>query len=190
MTAIERWSAPLPGKGDECFASYGLHDAYDAWITYGFIDRDVPFVQSLSTTVDLPRTGIIRLGISAPEINETAISVRDLRTYIPPILSRKRKCLNIGAVLIPGSEAPRALRRALKLLIAALGAPRNRHRDLVMAAEEQIIDANLTYYAELRSLLKQLTLNNEMHSTIRANFVRLCDQQIARVRGYIGYAER
>ena len=124
-----------------------------------------------------------------PETHGIVVSVRDLRTYIPPILSRKRKCLNIGAVLIPGSEAPRALRRALKLLIAALGAPRNRHRDLVMAAEEQIIDANLTYYAELKSLLNRLTVDNEVHRAIRASFVRLCDGQIARVRNYIDYAE-
>src|SRR5437773_2231854 len=48
---VMRRSAPLPGKGDECFASYGLHDAYDTWISYGFVDEDVPFAQSLSTTV-------------------------------------------------------------------------------------------------------------------------------------------
>jgi hypothetical protein len=123
------------------------------------------------------------------DANETAISVRDLRTYVPPILSRKGKCLNAGAVLIPGPQAPRALRRALQLLISELGAPRNRHRDLVIAAEEQIVNANLTYYAELKALLKRLTVDNEVHRAIRASFVRLCDQQIARVRNYIGYAE-
>jgi hypothetical protein len=186
---VMRRSAPLPGNGDECFASYGLHDAYDTWISYGFVDEDVPFAQSLFTTVDLPRTGKIRLGLMTPETNGMVVSVRDLRTYIPPILSRKGKCLNIGAVLIPGPQAPRALRRALKLLIGELGAPRNRHRDLVIAAEEQIIDANLTYYAELKSLLKRLTVDNEVHRAIRASFVRLCEQQIARVRNYIGYAE-
>ena len=107
-----------------------------------------------------------------PETNGMVVSVRDLRTYIPPILSRKGKCLNIGAVLIPGPQAPRALRRALKLLIGELGAPRNRHRDLVIAAEEQIIDANLTYYDELQALLKRLTVDNEVHRAIRASFVR------------------
>jgi len=185
---VMRRSAPLPGKGDECFASYGLHDAYDSWITYGFVDEDVPFAQSLPTTVDLPRTGAIRLGFRASEANEPAISVRELRTYVPPILSRKGKCLNVGEVLIPGPQAPRALRRGLQRLISELGALRSRHRDLVIAAEEQIIDANLTYYAELKSLLERLTVDNEVHSTIRANFVRLCDQQIARIRGYISYA--
>src|SRR5207302_4427912 len=29
---VMRRSAPLPGKGDECFASYGFHDAYDTWL--------------------------------------------------------------------------------------------------------------------------------------------------------------
>ena len=186
---VMRRSAPLPGKGDECFASYGLHDAYDNWISYGFIDNDVPFAQSLSTTVDLPRTGKIRLGLTTPETDGMVVSVRNLRTYIPPILSRKRHCLNVGMVLIPGPQAPRMLRRALKLLIGELGAPRNRHRDLVIAAEEQIIDANLTYYAELKSLLKRLAVDNEVHRAIRAGFVRLCDQQIARLRNYIDYAE-
>lgn len=185
---VMRRSAPLPGKGDECFASYGLHDAYDSWISYGFVDRDVPFAQSLSMTVDLPRTGKIRLGLMPPETNGM-VSVSNLRTYIPPILSRKRHCLNVGMVLIPGPHAPRMLRRALKLLISELGAPRNRHRDLVTAAEEQIIHANVTYYVELKSLLKRLAVDHEVHRAIRASFVRLCDQQIERFRNYIGYAE-
>src|SRR5437763_2288203 len=42
----------------------------------------------------------IRLGLRASETNEPAISVRELRTYVPPILSRKGKCLNVGEVLI------------------------------------------------------------------------------------------
>jgi hypothetical protein len=91
--------------------------------------------------------------------------------------------------LIPGPQAPRVLRRALKLLIGELGAPRNRHRDLVIAAEEQIVDANLTYYAELKALLKRLTVENEVHKAIRASFVRLCDEQIARVRNYMDYVQ-
>ena len=186
---VMRRSAPVPGKGDECFASYGLHDAFDTWISYGFVDEDVPFARSLPTTVDLPRTGTLRLGFMTAETDEPAISARDLRTYVPPILSRKEKCLNVGTVWIPGTQAPRALRRALQLLIGELGAPRNRHRDLVIAAEEQIIDANLTYYAELKSLLKRLAVENEVHRAIRAGFVRLCDEQIARLRDYIGYAE-
>jgi hypothetical protein len=186
---VMRRSPPLPGKGDECFASYGMHDAYDSWISYGFVDKDVPFAQSLSTTVDLPRTGKIRLGLMTPESHGMVVSVRDLRSYMPPIFSRKRKCLNVGAVLIPGPQAPRVLRRALKLLIGELGAPRNRHRDLVIAAEEQIVDANLTYYAELKALLKRLTVENEVHKAIRASFVRLCDEQIARVRNYMDYVQ-
>jgi len=185
-----RRSAPLPGKGDECFASYGFHDAYDSWITYGFVDDDVPFVQSLPVTVDLYRVGTIRLGETplARESDGTEPLPGDLASYVPPILSRNGNHLKVGAVVIPGPQAPRALRRALRVLIGELGVPRQQHRDLVRCAEEQILDANLTYYDELKSCLEGLSVDDDAHGAIRANFIRLCDAQVARIRNYLSYA--
>jgi len=183
-------SAPLPGNGDECFARYGLHDAYDTWLTYGFVDEDVPFVQSLAITVDLPGVGTIRFG-NAPAARESGdgeLSAQDSEFYVPRIFSRKGNHLTAGAVMIPGPQAPRALRRALYTLISELGAPRRQHRDLVKRAEQQIHDANLTYYDELKSCLESLSVANDAHSAIRANFVRFCEQQVTRIRNYLSYA--
>jgi hypothetical protein len=175
---IMRRSTPLPGKGDECFARYGLHDAYDSWLTYGFVDEDVPFVRSVSTTVELPGIGTIRLDdASAPD-----------ERGIPQILSKKGHHLVATAVVIPGPDAARALRRTLRSLIDKLT---GRHgRDVAICAERQIIDANLTYYAELKSCLECLSVESAPHNAIRANFVRLCEGQITRLRNYLVYAER
>ena len=175
---IMRRSTPLPGKGDECFARYGLHDAYDSWMTYGFVDEDVPFVQSVATTMELPGVGTIRLdNPSAPD-----------ESSIRRILSKKGNHLVTTAVMIPGPDAPGALRRTLRRLIDKLT---GRHgRDLVICAERQIIDTNLTYYAELKSCLECLSVESAAHSAIRANFVRLCEGQVTRLRNYLSYAER
>jgi hypothetical protein len=94
----------------------------------------------------------------------------------------------VGAVIIPGPQAPRTLRRALRTVIQELGAPRQRHNALVRRAEEQILDANLTYYDEFKSCLERLSTDNDVHSTIRANFVRLCEGQLIRLQSYSSYA--
>jgi hypothetical protein len=149
------------------------------------LDEDVPFVQSLAATVKLPGVGTIRLGDTpAHDGGETEPSVE----AVPPILARKGNRLIVGPVVIPGPQAPHALRRGLGVLIRKLGAPRPRRRDLVLRAEEQILDANLTYYTELKSCLEHLAVKNGAHRAIRANFVRLCEQQIARLRNYLGFA--
>jgi hypothetical protein len=185
QSVVMRRSEPVAENGHESFASYGLHDAYDTWITYGFLDEDVPFVQSLPVTVKLPGVGTIRLGdVSAHDGSETEPSMDD----VPPILARKGNRLRVGAVVIPGPQAPRALRRGLRALIGKLGAPRRRLGGLVLQAEEQILDANLTYYTELKSCLEGLSAGTRPHRAIRATFIRLCDQQIARLRAYIDYA--
>jgi hypothetical protein len=184
-------SAPLPGRGDECFARYGLHDAYDSWITYGFVDEDVPFVQSVRTTLDLPGAGTIRLGhVSATrESDETEDSAQNAKFYLPRILSKKANHLVVAAVMIPDLQAPRVLRRTLRMLIGELTDRQQNRSDLVMLAEKQIINANLAYYTGLKTCLEGLSLRDAVHGAIRANFVRLCEGQITRLRNYLCYAE-
>lgn len=185
---VMRRSAPLPENGDECFASYGLHDAHDTWIAYGFLDETIPFVQSLAMTVHLPGAGTIRLGDVPLARGAAGLSVQGLQSYVPRELRRKGNYLSVGAAVIPGPQAPRALRRALRVLISELGAPGQQHHDLVMRAEEQIIEANLTYYDKLKSCLQRLSVKSTVHAAIRANFVRLCEGQLARLRNYRSYA--
>ena len=185
-----RRAAPQPGKGNETFARYGLHDAYDMWITYGFIDDEVPFVQSLATAVKLRGVGTIRFGdVAASRGDDDAEpTVEDLPSYVPRILDRKGDRATVGAAVIPGPEMPRALRRALGILIGELGAPRHGRRALVLAAEEQLLDANLSYYGELKSCLEGLSVGDAAHAAIHANFIRLCDQQTTRLRAYLDFA--
>src|SRR5205814_10085550 len=76
----------------------------------------------------------------------------------------------------------------LRVLIGELGVPRQQHRDLARCAEEQILHANLTYYDELKSCLAGLSVDDHAHSAIRANFIRLCDEQVARIVNHQRYA--
>jgi len=141
-------------------------------------------------TVDLSRVGTIRLGEIplAHESDGTEPLPGDLESYAPRVLSRSGNHLKVGAVVIPGPQAPRALRRALRGLIGELGVPRQQHRDLVRCAEEQILDANLAYYDELKSCLERLSADDDAHSAMRANFIRVCDAQVTRIRNYLSYA--
>ena len=72
----------------------------DIFFILTFVDEDVPFVRSVSTTVELPGIGTIRLDdASAPD-----------ERGIPRILSKKGNQLAATAVVIPGPDAPRAAR--------------------------------------------------------------------------------
>ena len=117
-------------------------------------------MQSLATTLNLPGVGTIRIGHApaAYESDETEPSLHELLFSVPRILNRKGNRLSVGAMVIPGPQAPRALRRSLRKLISELGAPWQQYGDLVIRAEEQILDANLTYYDELKSCLERLSV--------------------------------
>jgi hypothetical protein len=188
--AIKR-SVPVPGNENESFARYGAYDAFDTWMSYGFIDESASFVSSVAATLDLPGLGTIRLGTSLKPraLKDLPRSVGDLQLYIPQLIARRGSNIEVAALAIPGPQAPRALRRALHFLIMEMSAGRANRRDLVLQAEEQIIAANRAYYRDLLAFLRSLSPIDPRHEPIRDNFVRVCDLQLARIEDYVAVAE-
>jgi len=184
-------SAPLLGMGDECFACYGKHDAFDTWMTYGFIDNSVSFVCSVPMTLHLPDFGTMQLGsvIKSRDSGELPESDEDLYFYIPKLLTRGPNHIGVSSLLIPGPEAPRALLRTLHFLINEIYPGHPKERDLVLQAEAQVIAVNESYYRKLSRLLASLTPIDPLHTLVLGNFIRLCELQLARIQDYSGYSK-
>jgi hypothetical protein len=182
-------SAPLPGMANECFACYGKHDAFDTWITYGFIDESVPFVCSAPMRLDLRDLGTIQVGhmIQTRAAGEFPESEKDLYFYIPKLLARRENHIEVSSLLIPGPGAPRALQRTLHLLITEMRPGHPRQSELVLQAEQQIVAANANYYKNLKALLHSLSPKDPLQQPVLENFIRLCDLQLARIQNYRFY---
>lgn len=90
---------------------------------------------------------------------------------------------------VPGPRAPRALRRVLSLLIAELSPGRSVPRELVLYAEQQIIDSDAEYYRWLKATLLDISPGAGVQQPIVDNFIRMCDIQLDRLRDYAGYAQ-
>jgi len=188
--ALQR-SVPLPGREQESFVCYGFYDAFDMWMSYGFVDESTSFVSSVATTLDVPGLGTLRLGgFGKPRAAEDLPpSVKDLQFYIPQLLVRRGSHTEVAALRIPGPQAPRALRRTLHFLIMEMAGGRPINRDLVMLAEGHVIAANRAYYSDLGTFLRALTPTDPLHKPILDNFLRVCDRQQARIEDYLAFAQ-
>jgi hypothetical protein len=184
-------SIAMPATGNECFACYGPYDAFSMWINYNFIDGRVPFVLSVAVAIDLPGLGTIRSGsfVKPRARKDLPGPVKDLWFYIPKLFRREGNHLEVSALLIPGPQAPTALRQTLQFLIAEISPGHLKQRDLAMRAEEQIVTANETYYRRLLAYLRGLCPNEPLHRPIVENFVQMCELQLARLQVYRACAE-
>jgi hypothetical protein len=183
-------SFPLPGTGNECFACYCVQDCFDCWMNYGFVDATPSFVRSLAIDIDIPGYGTIRTAdiFANRDEQDLASSVGDLHFYIPKLFARRQNQIDVGSVLLPGPQAPSALRRTLHFLIAELGPGRPPPRELVVHAERQVIAANTAYYQTLAAFLHAMPLTDVLQRPILENFIRVCELQLGRLRAYTGYA--
>ena len=183
-------SRPVPGTGNECFACYGAHDCFDSWMGFGFIDETAQFVRSLRIGLDLPGRGMIQTtdAFAKRDKKDLPSPVSDLRFYIPALFAKKPQRIEVGSLLIPGPQAPRALRRTLHFLITELSPDRPPSRALVLHMEQQIIAANTAYYQTLAAFLHAMPLKDELQRPILDNFIRMCELQLGHLRDYAGYA--
>lgn len=149
-------SQPVAGS-NECLVHYTRFDPFDSLLTYGFVDessqicRSVPVETTLKGGLNLEIDS--RVAVFQGKIPE---GLKDLRIYMPQILQLNKDRIRISHILIPGPRAPRSLRRILVSLIrsARPDVARTELRDMVLAAEKEIVDNNLKYYNELLEMCK------------------------------------
>jgi hypothetical protein len=97
--------------------------------------------------------------------------------------------MEVTSLLFPGAQMPEALRRTLMFLINEMSPGHPQQRALVVQAEEQIVDANRTYYERLLAFLRSLKLKDPLQSPILDNFVRMSELQLGRILNYTAYAK-
>jgi hypothetical protein len=190
FSAIVKRSAPVPGGGNECFVFYGLYDAFDTWMSYGFIDENASFVRSIPMTVELPRFGTLRIanfiGFRRPE--DLPAEMRDIHFLIPKFLARRPRQLGVTSMLIPAPPMWETFQRILGYLINEISPGHPQQRDLALLAEQQILAANEAYYANLAARLRSLTLREAPQRPILDNFLHMSELQLAHIRKCSDYA--
>lgn len=183
-------SQPVTGS-QECLILYNWLDPFDALLNYGFVDessiicRSVPIDLELSTGISLS----VESRVVQPHAkNKLPAKMEDLRPYIPLILDSQKRHLTLSHLLIPGSKAPRALRRVLTAFIRRISPEMNRNELIasVREAEAEILLQNMRYYnalAQKCAVAKAIDPHN--------SFIQMIEQMIRREQLMIkAYDER
>lgn len=185
---------PVEGS-DECFVRYNVLDMHTAFIGYGFLDGSASFTVSQPTTIELEadlRLDVRRqTGKGFPK--KLPSKLRELQIYMPKVTaSQNSDDVTLSRLMIPGANAPQALRRVLNTVIRQRRAdwPEHRIDGAVRAAEAQLLDANHRYFDRLAELLALARQRSEADDPPgRRATLRAVDQLVVRNKRHL-YAYR
>lgn len=138
----------------ECFVIYGVYDALDTFLNYGFPDANAPYVRSIPMDIDVNGKGMLKVrAISGGRNkNELPKQISDLSSLMPFPVKKPDGSLELSHTLIPIVNAPHAMRRILQVLIRSLvgkEATRKFVIESVYQVEEQILKANIDFYTNI-----------------------------------------
>lgn len=181
-----RNSVPIVGS-QECFVRYTLMDAMDSFLTYGFVDSNAPFVRSVPLRFDLHELSSVQVyaQILQPFKGDLPGPVKDLRAYIPQVLEGDDSVMRLSHLLIPGANAPLALRRVLAFYIRGWKPGLNLAavKKIIINAEKLIIRENLDYYTSLSSAIENIGEGNAPPG-IMGSIKILIDSQLSKLHQY------
>jgi hypothetical protein len=142
---------------NECFVRYSLIDRHTSLLSYGFLDESAPFIISQPATLTLSQGLTVRVGrqIAKGFDDQLPDKMKDLQLYMPRVGGKPRERLDLSRLLIPGANAPRALRRVLA------GVFQSKRQDwdqgtleaAVREAEAKLLEANHRYFDRLAELV-------------------------------------
>ena len=155
---------PVAGS-DECFVRYNLMDTHTAFIGYGFLDDSAPYSVSQATTLTLSDGLQIQVRRQAAKgfAKKLPQKMRSLQIYMPQVVSNHPDKMAVSRLLIPGANAPRALRRVLATLIARKRQSWSEARvdAAVREAEAQLLAVNHRYFDALAALAADARARSE-----------------------------
>lgn len=176
---------PLPNS-QECRVAYGMLDALDSYLTYGFIEADTDLVRSVPLTIELD-VGRIKVESRATGAagHKLPDRLRDIRPWVPRILGHGGGEITVAQLLLPGGQAPFALRRVLNWLIRHFdpGMKLDHVRAAVLEAEGQVLAANRAYWDDLKGLAETACADAPQHPGI-AMVTRLAERQLELLEAY------
>lgn len=181
---------PIEGS-TECYATYGLLDAFDTFVRYNFVDMCAPFVRSVPLEFQGPDGEFtIKIGglISAPATGHLANHVKDLKMFIPLMsLYSDKKTLTTSHIIIPDPKAPKAMRRILGVFLSNLYGETvtdlSVYKSWIAETERKIIDTNVKYYEDLKAFTETLVARDGEVYVLKS-VIDLCDIQLKRLATY------
>jgi hypothetical protein len=183
-------------SSEECLVRYNLMDRLDSFLSYAFVDESAPILNSLPLEIKLQddlRIQVKGLG-GGPYKGKLPDTLKDLRQFMPQIHKRTQDSLTVQRLFVPGEKAPRALRRVLGSLIRSLrpGLNLNTIHEMTLSAENQVLEANKTYYHRLQDLTRTAQSKSPDESkppgreaTLEA-LSQLAEQQLGHMQEYVG----
>lgn len=144
---------------DECFVRYSLVDALETWMVYGFVDESAAFFTSVPLTIHLPEDQqiVVEAFGTTPFEGQLPPQMSDVRPYVPLVIGADEHGFSLSRLIIPGPQAPRALRRVLTFFLRRIGVRYSEAvlRHAVESAENQILRANRSVLDRLRAKLAE-----------------------------------
>ncbi|NQZ13912.1 MAG: hypothetical protein HRT94_03665 [Alphaproteobacteria bacterium] len=138
----------------ECFVIYGVYDALDTFLNYGFPDSHAPYVRSIPMDIDINGKGKLKVRAISGGRNKQELpkQISDLSSLMPFPVKKPDGSLEISHLMIPIVNAPHALRRVLQVLIRSLVGKDETRKfviESVYKAEEEILKANIEFYSNI-----------------------------------------
>ena len=185
---LETANAKPVDDTDEVFVSYSPNsELMDTYTTFGFLDTlsEPYFVRSTPMTIEFPYFGELRVSskISPPYKGELGERNRDLRWWLPTITHTGEEQITVSHLMIPSRHSPLALRRVLSFVLRALKEDAAHLRESVLAAEQQILTLNCSFYDSLLEAAQNPQAESTDESALK-ELCRLCELQLQQLQQY------
>lgn len=167
------------------FACYGMYDALDTFITYGFIDTETPFVRAVPMDIPLDDKTYLKINSLTAAKAKTALNkhLKDVQKYSPIVNRDNEGNLLVSHLQINVLHAPNAMRRILRALIhtALNNAAPQYVVDLTYKVEKQIVDNTIDFYQTTLAAYEKMT---DVPEDLRRDGMTLCKVQLAKLYKY------
>lgn len=184
-------SQPAEGSS-ECFAHYGVMDAFDTLIRYDFVDEHAPIVRSVGLSVEGPAGEEIRIQNKLNFFYKKELSkdLQDLRRHIPDIVFDEDGRMTVSHLFLPNHKSRFALKRVLNMALEAYVKRHSKQISLADAkawrvkTQERIIEANNNYYRDLLRFIEGMTEEKKRSFGV-ARVRDMALHQLARIGEYV-----
>ena len=159
----------------ELFVRYNLMDAVGSYLNYGFVDASAPFMLSMRLEMAF-RDFKINVARSAAPAVKVPSAFKDIPLYMP-MLAKEDNTVSLSKLVIPGPNAPNALRRVIALVLSGLEVPQAELRAQIMTFEAQVIEQNFAYWQKMLSLIVDIPDTHAIHHLTRKALAHLTAYQ-------------
>ena len=169
------------------YACYGMYDSLDTFITYGFIDIDVPVVRAIPMTIVLGNDKWLNVNSKTTAHVKSPLNnyLKDLQAY-SPVVNVAEEVITVSHLLIPTTYAPDALRRIVLSLVHTAyqgqGVSTNHIIEQTYRVECEIVENTISFYRETLNAFGAYEIDKD---NLLADVIRLCNVQLSKLYKYV-----